>query len=444
MIKKKVVLGLDIGTTKIVLVAAEHLENQKIKILAKGEVKSKGLEGGMVKNVGSLAEAIAEVFAKTKQQYAFETDEVFIGISGEHIKNQTTTCYIDRPNSKELIEEKDLKLLEEELKRKKYEPGKEIIEFYPQKYIVDDSETDEPFGMQGSRFQVDFRVILGSSEEIEKIKFCLEKIGLRIVGITLQSLAASHWVLNENEKKEGVVLIDIGGGTTDVAIFKKNKLQDTYVIPSAGNQVTYDITCKYRQIDFEKAEELKKQAFASEPTDEKDMETYCHNTVQVTGYRNRITNVHMQNLSLVVSCRIFEIVAHIIEKYKKYFELDSDRMLSAGIVLTGGQAQQKYIEKLIKEVAENICGELEIPVYVADTDSFQNTQCENTQCSAYAVVMGLIKKHIDYQSMQQKNIVIDDVKKEPKNAKKNTIKIIFDKMLKGPREWFQNTLLAVD
>jgi len=236
------VVGLDIGTTKICAVVARRNENGKVDILGMGKAVSHGVNRGTVANIELTVKSITEAVTEATASSGVDIGTVNVGIAGQHIRSHQQRNMLTRQDTQTEISLEDVNRLRNEIFRVPQQAGYEIINVLAQDYIVDgEKDITNPVGMSGITLEGMFHVITGSVGAIMNIKRCVEKANLEIEGLTLEPLASAQAVLGEDEKEAGVVLVDIGGGTTDVAIFHQNIIRHTAVIPLGGNVITHDI-----------------------------------------------------------------------------------------------------------------------------------------------------------------------------------------------------------
>ncbi|MGB5227096.1 MAG: cell division protein FtsA, partial [Eudoraea sp.] len=265
-------VGLDIGTTKIVAIIGKENEYGKIEVLGIGRSKSLGVHRGVVNNITQTIKSIQQAVEQAEADSGLKIGSVVVGIAGQHIRSLQHSDYITRANSEEVINEDDLDKLCNQVYKLVMLPGEEIIHVLPQEYKVDgQAEIKQPIGMYGGRLEANFHVVVGQVSSIKNIGRCIKSAGLDLGNITLEPLASSDAVLSQEEKEAGVALIDIGGGTTDLAIFKDGIIRHTAVIPFGGNVITEDI--KEGCSIIEKQAELLKMKFGSAwPGENKDNE----------------------------------------------------------------------------------------------------------------------------------------------------------------------------
>lgn len=339
-------VGLDIGTTKIVAIIGQENEYGKIEVLGTGRSKSLGVHRGVVNNITQTIRSIQQAVEMAEADAGLKIGSVVVGIAGQHIRSLQHSDYITRPNSEEVISEEDLEKLCNQVYKLVMLPGEEIIHVLPQEYKVDGQpEIKEPIGMYGGRLEANFHVVVGQVSSIKNIGRCIKSAGLDLGNITLEPLASSEAVLSQEEKEAGVALIDIGGGTTDLAIFKDGIIRHTAVIPFGGNVITEDI--KEGCSIIEKQAELLKIKFGSAwPGENKDNEI-----VSIPGLRGREPKeITLKNLSKIIHARVVEIVEQVYLEIKNYGHDDQKKKLIAGIVLTGGGSQLKHLKQLVEYI----------------------------------------------------------------------------------------------
>ncbi|MFT4791805.1 MAG: cell division protein FtsA, partial [Arcticibacterium sp.] len=235
-------VGLDIGTTKIVAIIGKENEYGKIEILGIGKAKSLGVHRGVVNNITQTIESIQQAISQAETDSGLKIDTVSVGIAGQHIRSLQHSDYITRANAEEVIGPDDVDNLCNQVYKLVMLPGEEIIHVLPQEFKVDgQAEIKEPIGMYGGRLEANFHVVVGQVSSIKNIVRCIKSAGLKLGEISLEPLASANAVLSQEEKEAGVALIDIGGGTTDLAIFKDGIIRHTAVIPFGGNVITEDI-----------------------------------------------------------------------------------------------------------------------------------------------------------------------------------------------------------
>jgi len=346
MEEDNIAVGLDIGTTKIVAMIGRKNEYDRVEILGIGRTKSLGVHRGVVNNITQTIQSIQQAIQQAEANSGIEVEGVTVGIAGQHIRSLQHSDYITRNDVEEVIEDEDIDNLCNQVHKLVMLPGEEIIHVLPQQYKVDgQSEIMEPRGMSGARLEANFHVVVGQISSIRNIGRCVKNSGLELNGMTLEPLASANSVLSQEEKEAGVALIDIGGGTTDLAIFKDGIIRHTAVIPLGGNAITEDI--KEGCSIIEKQAELLKVKFGSAwPGENKENEI-----VSIPGLRGRDPKeISLKNLSKVIHYRAVEIIDQVYLEIKNYGHEEQKKKLIAGIVITGGGAQLKHLKQLVEYV----------------------------------------------------------------------------------------------
>lgn len=346
MEQKNISVGLDIGTTKIVALVGRKNEFNKVEVLGIGKSKSLGVHRGVVNNITQTIQSIQQAVEEAKINSGYNVIDVSVGIAGQHIRSIQHSDYITRENPESVIDEDDIQKLIQQVYKLVMLPGEEIIHVLPQEYKVDgQAEIKEPIGMHGGRLEANFHVVVGQVSSIKNIGRCIKSAGLNMSNITLEPLASSEAVLSFEEKEAGVALIDIGGGTTDLAIFKDGIIRHTAVIPFGGNVITEDI--KEGCSIIEKQAELLKIKFGSAwPGENRDTEI-----VSIPGLQGRDPKeISLKTLSKIINARVVEIFEQVFLEIKNYGHNDQKKKLIAGVVLTGGGSQLKHLKQLVEYI----------------------------------------------------------------------------------------------
>jgi cell division protein FtsA len=385
-------VGLDIGTTKIVAMVGEKNQFDKVKILGVGKSQSLGVHRGVVNNITQTIQSIKIAVDEAQSKSGVDVKEVAVGIAGQHIRSLQHSDYITRENPDEVINENDIDKLIDQVYKLVMLPGEEIIHVLPQDFKVDgQSEIKEPIGMYGSRLEANFHIVVGQVSSIRNIGKCIKSAGLEMGDITLEPLASSDAVLSDEEKEAGVALIDIGGGTTDVAIFKDGIIKHTAVIPFGGNVITEDIK-EGCSIIGNQAEQLKIKFGSAWPGENKDSEI-----VSIPGLRGRDPKeISLKTLSKIINARVVEIIEQAYLEIKNYGHEDSKKKLIAGIVLTGGGSQLRHL----KQLAEYVTGmdtRIGFPGEHLAGDS-------NKYNPIYSTAVGLLMKAIENNALEDNSV----------------------------------------
>lgn len=407
MEKDNIAVGLDIGTTKIVAMIGKKNEYGKLEILGIGKSKSLGVARGVVNNITQTIQSIQQAILEAENNSGYKIKDVVVGIAGQHIRSIQHTDYISRNNPEEVIGEKDIQLLIDQVNKLAMLPGEEIIHVLPQEFKIDgQSEIKEPIGMYGGRLESSFHVVVGQASSIRNVGRCIQSSGIELSGLTLEPLASADAVLSQEEKEAGVALIDIGGGTTDLAIFKDGIIRHTAVIPFGGNVITDDI--KEGCSIIEKQAELLKIKFGSAwPGENKDNEI-----VSIPGLRGREPKeISLKNLSKIIHARVVEIVEQVFAEIKAYGHEDPRKKLIAGIVLTGGGAQLKHIKQLVEYIT-GMDTRIGYP-----NEHLAGNSSEEISSPLFATAVGLVMNSIENST--QSAVRMEIVNEQPKVVYRN-------------------------
>lgn len=338
-----IIVGLDIGTTKIACIVAQRDQFGKMKVLGLGKVPSFGVTRGEVSNIKLTTDAIIEAVAEAQKQSGFTIKSVYVGIAGQHISSKQSRDIYSLSNADEEITREDIRAMVQNMQRIALEPGEKIITVLPQEFSVDNNHNIiDPVGMCGTRLEANFHIITGKVTAAQNIKRCVEKAGLKMAGLFLEPLASSVAVLHADELEAGVVLVDIGGGTTDIAIFKNKVIRHTAVIPFAGNIITEDIMegCKLLKPQAEKL----KTNFGSAWPDE----MHENEIISIPGIAGRDRKeISMRTLAHVINARAEEIFNAVLFEIKSSGYINT---LNAGIVITGGGSQLKHLKQMVEYI----------------------------------------------------------------------------------------------
>lgn len=344
MNKSGIIVGLDIGTTKICAIVGRKNEYGKIDILGLGKSTSEGVERGVVSNIDKTVRSIQRAVEEASHKSGVEIQNVYVGIAGQHIKSFSHQGSIVRRDGYDSeISKEDISRLIQDMYKVAMNPGEKIIHVIPQEYTVDqDTNIKDPVGMSGVRIEGNFHIITGKVTAVQNISKCVEKAGLNIDGMTLEPIGSAAAVLTDEEKEAGVALVDIGGGTTDIAIFQEGIIRHTAVIPLGGNIITEDIKTGCTVMK-KQAEGLKTQfgnALAEfAPSNE---------IVSIPGIAGRdAKEISKKTLAKIIQARVEEIFEHV------RYEIDSSgyrSQLIGGLVLTGGGAMLNNIQHLAELV----------------------------------------------------------------------------------------------
>lgn len=339
----EIVVGLDIGTTKIVVIVGRKNEHGKLEILGMGKSESIGVSRGVVSNIDKTVQSIKTAVADAENKSGVDIKVVNVGIAGQHIKSLQHRGIKVRHNVDDEISQNDINALIDDMYKLVMLPGEEIIHVLPQEYIIDNEQgIKDPIGMAGVRLEANFHIITGQIAAAKNIFKCVHKAGLEVNDLILEPLASSEAVLSDEEKEAGVALVDIGGGTTDIAIFQDGIIRHTAVIPFGGNAITEDIR-EGCGIIKNQAELLKIKFGSALASESKENEI-----VSIPGLRGRDPKeISLKTLAQIIQARMEEVIENI------YYEIKNsgyENKLICGMVVTGGGSQLKHISQLLEYV----------------------------------------------------------------------------------------------
>ena len=341
--RERYIVGLDIGTTKICAIVARQNDHGKIEVVSMGKADSFGVMRGVVANIDKTVLAIKAAVADAANGASLDIGEVYVGIAGQHIKSMQHRGIIHRDSLEKEINQDDLDRLITDMHKLALPPGDRIIHVLPQEFIVDNEQgIKDPVGMSGIRLEANFHIITGQMTAARNINKCVDKAGLKVCDLILEPLASADAVLSEEEKEAGVALVDIGGGTTDIAIFQEGIIRHTAVIPLGGNILTEDI--KEGCMIMKNQAELLKVRFGSALV----TEIQGNEVITIPGLKGRTAKeISTRNLAHIIQARMEEIIEHV------YYEIQAsgyEKKLIGGIVLTGGGSQLRHLVQLAEYI----------------------------------------------------------------------------------------------
>ncbi len=376
MPKNNYIVGLDIGTKKTAAIIGEITEDKKIEIIGIGTTDSRGLRKGVVVNLEGTVSAIKKAQEDAELMAGVEIDSAFVGISGAHIKSFNSRGVIAVSGKNKEINPEDIERVIDQSKAVSIPPDREIIHIIPQEFVVDEQDgIKDPLGMSGIKLEVNVHIVTSATTSVQNLKTCIERAGIEIERIVLNQIAASSSTLTHDEMELGVGMIDMGGGTTEVAIFERGSLWYTSIIPIGGDNFTNDIAVGLRT-PIPEAERIKKKfgCVSSPPMDDED-------TIEVPsvgrGKKPRILS--RQLLADIIQPRAEEIFRLVDNDIKR---MGYEKSLNSGIVITGGTALLEGLE----EVAEEI---FDLPVRRGDPSGIGGL-AERVNTPDYAASVGLI------------------------------------------------------
>ena len=445
-----IIVGLDIGTTKIAAIAGRKNEQGKLEILGFGRANSSGVQHGQVLNIDQTIESIKQALESCyKNNPDLEINEVYVGIAGHHIKSLQTRGDLVRQNSDIEIQKSEVDQLVENQKKTFIPAGDQIIEVIPQEFSVDNYQNIKyPVGHMGVRIGATFHIITGDKNAIRNINRAVERSGLNTKDLVLQPLASASAVMSNMDMDSGVAVLDIGGGTSDLAIFHEGILKHTAVIPFGGENITDDIK-KGLGVLKTQAEAMKVQ-FGSALSDETKTNAY----ITIPGLRGMPSKeISVKNLSMIIEARMREIL-DFVDYHLKQVGMDN-RMLNGGIIITGGGSQLKHLLQLTEYVT-GLNARVGLP-----NEHLVSNHIEELKKPMYSTCIGLIlkgyndfdNKHKEFQ-LSTKNISVPN---SLKDIVTNTATVVSDidaptsvdvtdriEKIKGPGFWDKIKMSLVD
>ncbi len=387
--KRTKVAGIDVGTTKICTIMADTDGNSAPRILGVGIVPSRGLQKGMVVNVNEAKASIKESIKKAEQSAGFKLESAFVGVTGRHITAVNNRGAIAITRNDRLVRGDDLKRVLDVARSVKVPSDQELLHVIPRTWVVDGQDgVKNPVGMHGFRLDVETHIITAAATSIQNLTKCIRGCGIEVEDLVMEPLASAEAVLTEEERIDGAILADIGGGTTDIAVFKDNSIYHTAVIPVAGYQITRDISVGL-DLSFELAEEMKKKYGYVLPGDgdEKDSDQ----TLTEDGH-----SVSYRDLSEIVRVRVEELLRLIVLELPRS---DYSKLVPSGLILTGGSSNLPGIAELAAAVTH-------LPVRIGVPMNLYGV-ADSLYDPAYATAVGLTlwkarKSEVGTQTWQTK------------------------------------------
>jgi len=405
MPKSEYIVGLDIGTKKVTAVIGEITEDKKLEVIGIGTAESRGLRKGVVVNLDATSAAIKKAQEEAELMAGVEIASAYVGISGAHIRSFNSRGVIAVSGKDRKISREDVRRVIEQSKAVSIPPDRKIIHVIPQEFVVDDQDgIKDPLGMSGIKLEVNVHIVTSAITSVQNLRACLERAGIDIQEIVLNQIASSLATMTVDEKELGVGLIDIGAGTTEVAIFERGSLWYTSIIPLGGDNFTNDIAVGLRT-PIPEAEKIKKKygCIASPLTD--DQESI---EVPAVGRGRKPRVLSKQLLADIIQPRAEEIFRLVDNDIKR---MGFEKSLNSGILLTGGTALLDGLEESAEEI-------FDLPVRRGDPTGVGGLQ-DRVSTPDFATVVGLLL--YGFQQRQEKGQV--------KDRKKGFFGII--------KDWFQ-------
>jgi cell division protein FtsA len=338
---KNLIVGLDIGTSKIVTIVAELLPEGTLKVIGLGQHPSRGLKKGVVVNIDSTMQAIQRSIEEAELMADCKIKTVFTGIAGNHIKSLNSHGMVKIKDAE--VSQMDVDRVVETARAVALPADQQILHILTQEFIIDgQDDVREPLGMSGMKLEVKVHIVTGAVAAAQNIVKCIKRCGLEVSDLILQPLASSIAVLTEDEKELGVCLVDIGGGTTDIAVFKNGSIRHTAVIAVAGDQITNDIAVAFRT-PTQSAEDIKiKYGCALRQLAD------VREVVEVPGVDGReARQLSIQTLAEVIEPRVVELYELVLQELRRS---GMEEMIASGIVITGGSAMMRGMIELGEEI----------------------------------------------------------------------------------------------
>ncbi|MFC2077678.1 cell division protein FtsA [Candidatus Bipolaricaulota bacterium] len=386
MRKERIVVGLDVGTTKVVALVG-NIADGVIEIIGMGRADSHGLEKGVVVDIGRTISSIRKSVEEAENMADVRIDAVYVGIAGKHITsiNNSGTVSINRPDR--IIADDDVRRVVETAQAIQIPPESEMIHVIPRQYIVDgqDGITD-PVGMTGTRLEVDVHIVTGAITAVHNLVRCVENLGIGIRQIVLEPIASSLAVLSSAEKELGVILIDIGGGTTDISVFRGGDIWFSKVVPIAGEHITNDITVGL-QTPIEEAELVKKQhgsALVDSVGEDDKIEV-----ATIGGDEKKV--VSKKKLAKIIEPRVEELLDLAMQEVEDAGYRD---LVPAGLVLTGGSS-------LLDGLAEFASQRYDIPVRRGKIPQGIHGLRDIVESPIYATSIGLLRYAVETKDFKK-------------------------------------------
>jgi cell division protein FtsA len=340
MKKRTILASIDVGTTKVCTIIAEVTGGSGLRIVGVGITPSNGLHKGLVVNINEARESIRESVRKAEQASGYKVESAYVGVTGRHVSSMNNRGVVAITHGDRLVRRDDLKRVLSCAQNIKVPSDRRLLHVIPRGYAIDGQlGVKNPIGMHGFRLDVETHIITAAVTSVQNLVKCIRSIGLDIDDLILEPLASSEAVLTEDEKQVGVILADIGGGTTDIAVFKEGSIWHTSILPVAGYQLTRDVAIGLG-LPFDVAEEMKKRYGSVMPVYESKAETTS--TISADGH-----GVSYQDLCDIVRARVEEIIRLILLEMPRS---DYEELVPAGLVLTGGSSNLAGIEALGRDI----------------------------------------------------------------------------------------------
>ena len=370
--KNRVISAIDVGTTKICTTIAEVNETGNVRVVGVGVTPSQGLHKGLVVNINDAREAIRESVRKAEQACNYKVESAYVGVTGRHVSSINNRGVVAITRNDRMVRPDDLKRVLASAQSVKVPSDRKLLHVIPRGYAVDGQPgVRNPVGMYGFRLDVETHIITAAATSVQNLVKCIRSIGIDIEDLVLEPLASSEAVLTADEKQVGVILADIGGGTTDICVFKEGSIWHTSILPVAGYQITRDVAIGLG-LPFDVAEEMKKRYGSVMPVYESKMETAS--PISEDGH-----GVSYQDLCDIIRARVDEILRLILLEMPR---AEYESIVPAGLVLCGGSSNLSGMETLGRDI-------LKLPVRVGVPANIYGIT-DALRDPAYATIVGLL------------------------------------------------------
>ena len=380
--KNRTVAAIDVGTTKVCTIVADFNEAGTPRIVGVGIAPSVGLHKGLVVNINEARESIRESVRKAEQSSNYRVESAYVGVTGRHVTSLNNRGVVAITRNDRVVRTDDLRRVLSSAQSVKIPSDRKLLHVIPRAYAVDgQAHVKNPIGMHGFRLDVETHVITAAVTSVQNLVKCIRSIGIDIEDLVLEPLASSEAILTPDEKEVGVILADVGGGTTDIAVFKEGSIWHTSILPVAGYQLTRDVSIGLG-LPFDVAEEMKKRYGSVMPV-------YESKTEDTTAISQDGHGVSYQDLCDIIRARIEEILKLILLELPNS---EYETLVPAGLVLTGGSSNLAGIATLGREI-------LQLPVRVGTPSNMEGIS--DALCDpAYATSVGLLAWGVNHERSQ--------------------------------------------
>jgi cell division protein FtsA len=378
---KRKIAAIDIGTTKVCTIMGTLDSSSGLRVLGVGIAPSHGIEKALVANVTQAKESIRQSIRKAEMMAGYRLDSAYIGVTGKHINSMNNTGTIAITKTDQLVRGDDLKRVLDVALNVKAPADRKMLHVIPRSYTLDGHEVKNPVGMHGYELNVEAHVITAAVASVQNLTQCVRGVGIEIEDLVLEPLASAEAVLTEEEKQAGVLIADIGGGTSDIAVMKDGSIYHTSVLPVAGHQVTRDIAAGLG-LSFELAEEMKKKYGSLVPSAEEEGDKIVGENGHSVSYRD---------LCDIMRARIEEMMRLVVLELPR---TDYSKLIPAGLVITGGGANIPGIVELTQNITR-------LPTRIGIPPALNGVSNALLNDPAYATSVGLILWKMKNDSSQK-------------------------------------------